>query len=182
MKLLKAGGRAAVVLPDGTLFGEGIKTRIKEKLLEECNLHTIVRLPKGVFAPYTSIKTNMLFFTKGEPDARDVWFYEHPYPDGREELLEDQADAHRGVRAGEGVVGRSARRPTRRGRSPSKTSRPRLQPRHQEPERARRGAPRPGRMMAEYRQAMADVAETREALKAQLAAALASVLAVEVGA
>ncbi len=81
MKLLKPGGRAAVVLPDGTLFGEGIKTKIKEKLLEECNLHTIVRLPNGVFNPYTGIKTNVLFFTKGEK-TKDVWFYEHPYPDG----------------------------------------------------------------------------------------------------
>jgi type I restriction enzyme M protein len=81
MTMLKPGGRAALVLPDGTLFGEGIKTRIKEKLLEECNLHTVVRLPKGVFAPYTSIKTNLLFFTKGEP-TKNVWFYEHPYPAG----------------------------------------------------------------------------------------------------
>lgn len=81
MTLLKPGGRAALVLPDGTLFGEGIKTRIKEKLLEECNLHTIVRLPKGVFNPYTGIKTNLLFFTKGEP-TKHVWFYEHPYPPG----------------------------------------------------------------------------------------------------
>ncbi|MBY9074221.1 type I restriction-modification system subunit M [Nocardioides sp. WL0053] len=80
MELLKPGGRAAVVLPDGTLFGEGIKTRIKKKLLEECNLHTIVRLPKGVFAPYTTIKTNILFFNKGEP-TKETWFYEHPYPD-----------------------------------------------------------------------------------------------------
>lgn len=81
MELLKDGVRAAIVLPDGTLFGEGIKTRIKQRLLEECNLHTIVRLPKGVFAPYTTIKTNILFFTKGEP-TKDVWFYEHPYPEG----------------------------------------------------------------------------------------------------
>lgn len=81
MQMLKPGGRAAVVLPDGFLFGEGIKTRIKEKLLEECNLHTIVRLPKGVFAPYTSINTNLLFFTKGAP-TKDIWFYEHPYPEG----------------------------------------------------------------------------------------------------
>lgn len=81
MELLKAGGRAAIVLPDGTLFGEGIKTRIKEKLLRECNLHTIVRLPNGVFAPYTSIKTNLLFFTKGEP-TQEIWYYEHPYPKG----------------------------------------------------------------------------------------------------
>lgn len=81
MHLLKEGGRAAVVLPDGTLFGEGIKTRIKEKLLEDCNLHTIVRLPNGVFNPYTGIKTNLLFFEKGKP-TKKVWFYEHPYPEG----------------------------------------------------------------------------------------------------
>lgn len=81
MQMLKANGRAALVLPDGFLFGEGIKTRIKEKLLEECNLHTIVRLPNGVFAPYTGIKTNLLFFTKGAP-TNDIWFYEHPYPKG----------------------------------------------------------------------------------------------------
>ena len=81
MQMLKPGGRAAVVLPDGFLFGEGIKTRIKEKLLEECNLHTIVRLPKGVFAPYTSINTNLLFLTKGTP-TKEIWFYEHPYPEG----------------------------------------------------------------------------------------------------
>lgn len=67
MRLLKDGGRAAVVLPDGTLFGEGMKTRLKEELLAKCNLHTIIRLPNGVFNPYTSIKTNLLFFTKGEP-------------------------------------------------------------------------------------------------------------------
>ena len=79
--LLKAHGRAALVLPDGFLFGEGIKTRIKEKLLSECNLHTIVRLPNGVFAPYTGIKTNLLFFTKGTP-TEHIWFYEHPYPEG----------------------------------------------------------------------------------------------------
>ncbi|HRA82271.1 MAG TPA: class I SAM-dependent DNA methyltransferase [Thauera sp.] len=79
--LLKDGGRAAVVLPDGTLFGEGIKTRIKQHLLETCNLHTIVRLPNGVFNPYTGIKTNLLFFTKGTP-TQEVWFYEHPYPPG----------------------------------------------------------------------------------------------------
>ncbi len=81
MQLLKPGGRAAIVLPDGTLFGEGVKTRIKEQLLDECNLHTIIRLPNGVFAPYTGIKTNLLFFTKGEK-TKHVWYYEHPYPPG----------------------------------------------------------------------------------------------------
>jgi len=79
--LLKKDGRGAVVLPDGTLFGDGVKARVKQNLLEECNLHTIVRLPKGVFSPYTSIKTNLLFFTKGEP-TKEIWFYEHPYPEG----------------------------------------------------------------------------------------------------
>lgn len=74
-------GRAAVVLPDGTLFGEGVKTKIKKLLLEECNLHTLVRLPNSVFAPYTSIKTNILFFEKGEP-TQDIWYYEIPLPKG----------------------------------------------------------------------------------------------------
>ncbi len=78
IRLLKDGGRGAIVLPDGTLFGEGIKTRVKELLLKECNLHTIVRLPNGVFNPYTGIKTNLLFFTKGEP-TKEIWYYEHPY-------------------------------------------------------------------------------------------------------
>lgn len=81
MKLLKPGGRAGIVLPDGTLFGEGVMTRIKEELLKECNLHTIVRLPNGVFNPYTGIRTNLLFFTKGAPTTH-VWYYEHPYPPG----------------------------------------------------------------------------------------------------
>ena len=82
IRLLRPQGRAAVVLPDGTLFGEGIKTRVKEHLLDECNLHTIVRLPNSVFKPYASIGTNLLFFEKGEP-TRDVWFYEHRVPDGQ---------------------------------------------------------------------------------------------------
>lgn len=81
MSILKPRGRCAIVLPDGTLFGEGVKTRIKERLLGTCNLHTIVRLPNGVFNPYTGIKTNLLFFTKGEP-TKEIWYYEHPYPPG----------------------------------------------------------------------------------------------------
>ncbi|MBT3358826.1 MAG: N-6 DNA methylase, partial [Rhodospirillales bacterium] len=82
VRLLKPGGRAAVVLPDGSLFGEGVKTRLKEHLMEECNLHTIVRLPNSVFRPYASIGTNLLFFEKGEP-TKDIWFYEHQVPDGQ---------------------------------------------------------------------------------------------------
>ena len=81
IEMLKDGGRAAVVLPDGTLFGEGVKTKIKKLLLEECNLHTLVRLPNSVFAPYTSIKTNILFFEKGSP-TKDIWYYEVPLPTG----------------------------------------------------------------------------------------------------
>lgn len=89
-KLLKEKGRAAVVLPDGFLFGDGIKASLKKLLLRDCKLHTIVRLPKGVFAPYTTIKTNLLFFTKGAlaNDGAEhfhtdtIWYYEHPYPPG----------------------------------------------------------------------------------------------------
>lgn len=89
-KLLKDNGRAAVVLPDGFLFGDGIKNTLKKLLLQNCKLHTIIRLPKGVFAPYTTIKTNLLFFTKCETvdDGTEhfhtdtIWFYQHPYPQG----------------------------------------------------------------------------------------------------
>ena len=82
VRVLKPGGRAAVVLPDGSLFGEGVKTRLKEHLLSECNLHTIVRLPDSVFKPYASIGTNLLFFEKGKP-TEEVWFYEHTVPSGQ---------------------------------------------------------------------------------------------------
>lgn len=81
IQMLKPRGRAGIVLPDGTLFGDGVTARIKEKLLEECNLHTIVRLPNGIFAPYTDINTNLLFFTKGEP-TKEIWYYEQPLPEG----------------------------------------------------------------------------------------------------
>ena len=82
VRLLKPRGRAAVVLPDGSLFGEGIKRRLKEHLMQECNLHTIVRLPNSVFRPYATVGTNMLFFEKGAP-TRDIWFYEHLVPAGQ---------------------------------------------------------------------------------------------------
>ena len=81
MKILRNEGRCGMVLPDGFLFGEGAKTRIKEKLLSEFNLHTIVRLPNGVFSPYTGIKTNLLFFEKGK-STEYIWYFEHPYPEG----------------------------------------------------------------------------------------------------
>ncbi len=79
--LLRDGGRAGIVLPDGSLFGEGVKSKIKEQLLTECNLHTIVRLPPGVFNPYAGVNTNLLFFTKGEP-TKEVWYYQMQLPQG----------------------------------------------------------------------------------------------------
>ena len=82
IRILKPEGRAAVVLPDGSLFGEGVKTRLKEHLMEECNLHTIVRLPNSVFKPYATVGTNLLFFEKGEP-TKEIWFYEHRVPDAQ---------------------------------------------------------------------------------------------------
>lgn len=75
-------GRAGVVVPNGALFGDGVCARIKEDLLKHFNLHTIVRLPNGVFAPYTSIPTNLLFFKRPGP-TREIWYYEQPLPEGR---------------------------------------------------------------------------------------------------
>lgn len=82
MRYLKKGGRAAIVLPDGSLTGEGVKARIREKWLTDCNLHTIVRLPNSVFKPYATVATNLLFFTKGEP-TKEIWYYEHQLPKGQ---------------------------------------------------------------------------------------------------
>jgi type I restriction enzyme M protein len=74
------GGR--IVVPNGTLFGDGVAARIKEELLREFNLHTIVRLPNGVFAPYTAIPTNLLFFDRSGP-TKEIWYYELPLPEAR---------------------------------------------------------------------------------------------------
>jgi len=68
--LKKEGGRAGIVLPDGSLTGEGVKQRVRQRLLEECNLHTIVRLPNSVFQPYATVATNLLFLTKERPAKR----------------------------------------------------------------------------------------------------------------
>ena len=68
-------------MPDGSLTGEGVKQRIRQKLLEDCNLHTIVRLPNSVFQPYASVATNLLFFTKGER-TKNIWYYQHKLPEG----------------------------------------------------------------------------------------------------
>ncbi len=82
IRLLKPGGRAAVVLPNSFLSGEGVKTRLKEHLLEECNLHTIVRLPNGVWRAISNLPTNLLFLEKDEP-TKEIWFYEHRVPAGQ---------------------------------------------------------------------------------------------------
>jgi type I restriction enzyme M protein len=81
LKMLKPGGRAGIVLPDGSLTGDGVKSRIREKWITECNLHTIVRLPNSVFAPYATVATNLLFFEKGKK-TKEVWYYEHRLPEG----------------------------------------------------------------------------------------------------
>lgn len=81
MYRLKQDGRVGVILPDGFLFGTGVKTTLKKKLLEEFNLHSIIRLPHSVFAPYTSIHTNILFFDK-TTKTKDTWFYRLDMPEG----------------------------------------------------------------------------------------------------
>ena len=82
-------GRAAVVVPNGTLFGDGVCARIKQELLTKFDLHTIVRLPNGVFAPYTDIPANLLFFDRTGP-TKHVWFYEQPLPEGRRKYTKTQ--------------------------------------------------------------------------------------------
>ena len=145
---LKQDGRAAVVLPDGTLFGEGVKTRLKEHLMEECNLHTIVRLPNSVFKPYASIGTNLLFFEKGTP-TKDIWFYEHRVPEGQKaysmtkpirfEHLQGCIDWWGGTkRKGREETPQAWKRDRRGGEGA------RLQSRHQEPAHGGRRPRRPG--------------------------------------
>jgi type I restriction enzyme M protein len=81
LQLLKPGGRCAIVLPDGSITGEGVKARIREKLLTDANLHTIIRLPQSTFFPAT-VSTNLLFFEKGSP-TQEIWYYEHRLPEGQ---------------------------------------------------------------------------------------------------
>lgn len=82
IRYLREGGRAAIVLPDGSLTGDGVKQRIRQEFLEQCNVHTIVRLPNSVFQPYASVATNLLFFTKGEP-TKEIFYWEHKLPEGQ---------------------------------------------------------------------------------------------------
>jgi type I restriction enzyme M protein len=179
MKLLKDGGRAAIVLPDGTLFGEGVKTRIKEKLLEECNLHTIVRLPNGVFNPYTGIKTNLLFFTKGEP-TKDVWYYEHPYPAGYKSYSKTKPmriQEFAPEKAWWGGVERTGREESEQAWKVSveqiKENGYNLDIKN--PNTVEDDLGDPEELLAEYNELLADVAETREKLKRELMDALGGV-------
>ena len=169
--LLQDGGQGAIVLPDGSLFGEGVKTRLKEHLLERCNLHTIVRLPNGVFAPYTDINTNLLFFTKGEP-TREVWYYEHPLPEGYkkytktrpiriEEFELEKAWWHDRQETEPGLA--------RAGRGHQSAQ---LQPGHQEPQRRGPQPRRPAKLLAQYHALQSDIAARRAALRDELQAAL----------
>jgi len=89
IQLLKPGGRCAIVLPDGCITGDGYKERIREKLLTDCNLHTIVRLPQSTFHPAT-VSTNLLFFQKGTP-TNEIWYYEHRLPEGQKSYSKTKA-------------------------------------------------------------------------------------------
>ncbi|MCB9303870.1 MAG: N-6 DNA methylase [Lewinellaceae bacterium] len=165
--LLKDGGRAGIVLPDGSLFGEGMKTRLKEKLLTECNLHTIVRLPKGVFAPYTSINTNLLFFTKGEP-TREVWYYEHPYPPGYKSYSKGKP-----IRIEEFEPEKQWWDKRKENRHAWKVSIEEIQKRNynldiKNPHSEEEDLGDPEELLREYRELEAKVAEMREALKNEL--------------
>jgi len=93
IQLLKDGGRAGIVLPDGVLFGEGVAAGVKQHLLETCNVHTIVRLPQGVFNPYAGVNTNLVFFEKGTP-TKEVWYYELPLPDGMKQYTKNRGIRH----------------------------------------------------------------------------------------
>lgn len=171
MHILKPGGRCAMVLPDGSLFGEGVKTRIKEKLLKECNLHTIIRLPKSVFAPYTSIRTNLLFFEKGRP-TKEIWYYEHPLPHGykaygktrpiRIEEFEPEKKWWKRRRQSERAWRVPAAQVARRGYNLDIAN----------PNAADAGPGDPDELLARHAQAAAETAALSEKLRASLQAAL----------
>jgi type I restriction enzyme M protein len=89
IQMLKPGGRCAIVLPDGCITGDGYKERIREKLLTDCNLHTIIRLPQSTFFPAT-VSTNLLFFQKGTP-TKEIWYWEHRLPEGQKSYSKTKA-------------------------------------------------------------------------------------------
>ena len=89
LQLLKPKGRCAIVLPDGSITGDGVKSRIREKLLTDANLHTIIRLPQSTFFP-AKVSTNLLFFEKGNK-TKDIWYYEHKLPKGQKSYSKTKA-------------------------------------------------------------------------------------------
>lgn len=173
MKLLKPGGRAGLVLPDGTLFGEGVKTRIKEALLTDCNLHTIVRLPNGVFNPYTGIRTNLLFFTKGQPTT-EVWYYEHPYPPGAKSYNKGKP-----IRIEEFAAERAWWNKREEDEQAWRVSIDAIKAGNynldlKNPHRSDEGPGDVDHLLPEYEKLLAQIAETRAALKRELHRALSS--------
>lgn len=86
----KNGGRCGIVVPNGTLFGDGVCARIKEELMREFNVHTIIRLPEGTFSPYTDIETNIIFFDHGGPTG-EIWYYKVPLPEGRKKYTKSKS-------------------------------------------------------------------------------------------
>ena len=186
VKMLRPGGRAGIVLPDGSLFGEGVKTRIKEHLLLECNLHTIIRLPNGVFSPYTGIKTNLLFFTKGEP-TKSVWYYEHPYPPGAKSynktkpITIEEFKAEKDWWCKDTAAGRARRKETpfawQVALDEIKARNYNLDIKNPNAEAAKHGDPEV--LLADYKKLLDEVATARDALRIELAKALGESMKVE---
>lgn len=185
IEVLKDGGRAAVVLPDGTLFGEGVKTKIKKLLLDSCNLHTVVRLPNSVFAPYTGIKTNILFFEKGTP-TKEVWYYEVPLPAGVKAFnktkpmkLEDFAGCAEWWGEGKKQSVKAKRKNRQENEQAWKVSLEDIVARNynldiKNPHVAEQISHDPDELLATYAQQRAQIQSLRNQLKAILSAALAS--------
>lgn len=184
IEVLKKKGRAAVVLPDGTLFGEGVKTKIKKHLLDECNLHTVVRLPNSVFAPYTSIKTNILFFEKGKP-TKEVWYYEVPLPEGIKAFnktkpmkLEDFAACTEWWGEGKTIKAKSKRKNRQENEQAWKVSLEDIVERNynldiKNPHVAEVISHDPEELLADYDQQQSDIQTLRDQLKGILSEALA---------
>ncbi|MBW2740531.1 MAG: N-6 DNA methylase, partial [Deltaproteobacteria bacterium] len=171
MSILKDGGRAGIVLPDGFLFGEGVKTRIKEKLLEACNLHTIVCLPNGAFAPYTGINTNLLFFNKGEP-TKEIWYFEHSLPEGYKTYNKTKP-----IRIEEFDLEKAWWEDRVENECAWKVSIEEIKKRNynldiKNPHQAENNIGNPKKLLAEYRQLLTEIADVRTSLKNELMDAL----------
>jgi len=175
MSLLKDDGRAGIVLPDGFLFGEGVKTRIKEELLGKCNLHTIVRLPNGVFNPYASIKTNLLFFTKSEP-TKEIWYFEHPLPEGYKTYNKTKP-----IRIEEFDLEKAWWEDRKKNQYAWRVSIEEIKKRNynldiKNPHQAENNIGDPKKLLAEYRQLLTEITDVRTSLKNELMDALNRVM------